>query len=419
MRPSPARPWRMKTPSGRKLRVSDREQERRGLIVRKTLKNIFLVSFIIILLSCGSKMTMDAKIPDKKDRVTDYLTRLLKTKKEYPGLQYIVFNKDGILFEYSGGYADVKNKIKMTSNHTMSLFSVGKLVTAIAILQLSEDKKISLNDHLEKYIANIPYKNVTISQVLSHTGGIPNPMIGNFYIHMTEEHANFNRDKLLEETLNENKDLEFEPGKSLLYSNLGIVILGKIIEIASGKSYEDYINENIFNKLNLDQREINFLDRSRSNSAKPYFMSSSPMYNLIAWKIKGIEVEKESPYKTIRNNWYFNFPAQGGIIASSKEFSKIIADLLQENSKLLKNQEKKRFFTEHFAIDEYRIALCWFINYLDGVKYYKSQGGGLGYVAEVRLYKDNHVGTIMLINQSDHTLLDILNDIDKEFIGLN
>jgi D-alanyl-D-alanine carboxypeptidase len=379
-------------------------------------KRILLLFLCVFLLSCNKRQIMDNQISDNKERVADYLDRLLSTSKDYPGLQYVVFNKDGIIFEYAGGFADIKNKIKMTSDHTMNVFSTTKLITAIAILQLSENKRINLNDNLEKYITDIPYKNVTVNQVLSHTGGIPNPVLGNFYVHWSNEHIYFDSDKLLFNAMNANKNLKFKPGKDWSYSNLGFAILGKIIETVSGREYEDYIKENIFDILQLDQNRINFSDRNHSNSAKPYFMKNSLFYNVMVLFLKGADIQIEKNYKTLENAWYFDFPSHGGIISSSKEYSKIFIDLLNEDSKVLSKPMKELFFKEQFTNSKQSMAISWFINNLNGMRYYWHQGGGLGYIAEVRIYRDKNIGTILLINQTDSSLLRILDDIDLEFI---
>jgi len=381
------------------------------------MKKILFLSLSFFLFSSVSKIMINNPISYNKERIIHYLSRLLDTKKSYPGLQYLVFNKEGIIFEYAGGFADVKNKIKMTSNHTMNVFSTTKLITAMAILQLSDKNKLDLNDKIEKYIPDIPYKDVTIRQVLSHSGGIPNPIMGNFYVHWSKDHNNFDRDKLLVNVMKAKKKLKFEPGTNFSYSNLGFAILGKIIEIVSGKKYEDYVTENIFDKLKLNKKEINFLDRSYSNSAKPYYMRHSFSFNILAsLVIKGTVVKREDNYKTLENYWYFNFPSHGGIIASSKEYSKIFIDLLNEDSNILSRPMKELFFKEQFRIGKRNVAISWFIKDLNGIKYYYQQGGGIGYIAEIRIYKDDNIGTILLINQSDPSLLKNLNEIDSEFL---
>jgi CubicO group peptidase (beta-lactamase class C family) len=357
------------------------------------------------------------QISFNKERIIRYFNELVNTNKEYPGLQYLVFNKDGIVLEYAGGYANVKDKIKMTSDHTFSMFSTTKLITAIAILQLSEKKKLDLDETIEKYIADIPYRDVTIKHVLSHTGGIPNPIIGNFYIHWAKEHDYFDRNKLLADVMSANNNVLFKAGTNFSYSNLGFAILGRIIEIVSGKKYEDYVTENIFNRLKLNKKEINFLDRSYSNSAKPYYLENSISFNMLAsLVIKGIEVKSEDHYKTLESYWYFNFPSHGGIVASSKEYAKIFIDLLKDHPIVLSGPMKELFFTGQFKTSNREVAISWFIKSLNGKKYYYHQGGGIGYISEVRIYKGNGIGTILVINQSEPSLLKILNEIDIELI---
>ncbi len=97
--------------------------------------------------------------------------------KTTPGVQYIVANDDDTLFEFAGGWADLQKQIKMNFSTTLMAYSMTKTFTALAILQLAEQKGINLDDRIKLYLPNCPYpEDITIRQVICHIAGIPNPI---------------------------------------------------------------------------------------------------------------------------------------------------------------------------------------------------------------------------------------------------
>jgi len=304
----------------------------------------------------------------------------------------------------------------MTFDNTLNTFSTTKLITAISILQLMEKGKLKLDDKVSLYIENIPYKDITIRNVLSHSSGIPNPVLGKFYIHWEDEHKTFNRDKLLNKVLSKNSKLKFTPGSKIKYSNLGYAILGKVIEVISGTSYEEYVQQNIFNKLDIDSKLCHFKSQKFSDNAKPYYKANSIPYNIMKLFLKGVRAKKEGKWKTLDRNWYFNFPSHGGIIVSAREYAKLFQDLLKDDSKLLGKSSKELFFSEQISYKNKRKAIGWSINEFDDIEYYCHKGGGLGYVSEVRYYPKYEIISVLQINRTNVKALNILNQLDKEII---
>ena len=109
----------------------------------------------------------------RSDGLTTLLQSLVGPKT--PGLRYLVVDPEATLFEYHGGAADLATARPMLAGTTMMAYSMSKTITAAAVLQLVEAKKIGLDDSVSRY-ANTPYGDaITVRQLLSHTSGIPNP----------------------------------------------------------------------------------------------------------------------------------------------------------------------------------------------------------------------------------------------------
>jgi CubicO group peptidase (beta-lactamase class C family) len=93
-----------------------------------------------------------------------------------PGIQYIIVDKDKVLFEHSSGLADIKNHTLLSMNHTMAAFSMTQIITAIATLQRVEKQKLNMDGTVDRYIKHPYSPDITIRQLLNHTSGIPNPI---------------------------------------------------------------------------------------------------------------------------------------------------------------------------------------------------------------------------------------------------
>jgi CubicO group peptidase (beta-lactamase class C family) len=146
--------------------------------------------------------------------------------------------------------ANVEWEIPNTPDTKFRLGSITKQFTALATLQLAETGKLSLDDPVKKYYSGAPaaWDKVTVHHLLNHTSGIPSyTSIPNFF-----------RDKARDPLkpaeivkLTQDKPLEFEPGEKMIYSNSGYVLLGHIIEKASGEEYAGYMRKHIFEPLGM------------------------------------------------------------------------------------------------------------------------------------------------------------------------
>src|SRR5690349_2407246 len=117
----------------------------------------------------------------------DAIENLLKktvAQHRSPSVQYILFDKDKIIKEYSIGFADLSRNKNVNASTTYNAFSVTKTFTALAVLQLAETNGIDIEQPVEKYLTDFPYSSdITIRQLLSHSAGIPNPIPLN-WIHL-------------------------------------------------------------------------------------------------------------------------------------------------------------------------------------------------------------------------------------------
>lgn len=181
-------------------------------------------------------------------------TELLARTQEYVAAQVaadkfsgvVLIAKDGKpIFMQAYGFANREDQVKNTFQTRFGTESMGKMFTAIAILQLVENGKIKLDDPIKKYLADYPNQElaskVTIRELLTHTGGTGDIFGPELDAHSTkmQTHADYIH-------LFGDRPVRFEPGSRWEYSNYGFVILGAVIERVSGQNYYDYVRDHIF-----------------------------------------------------------------------------------------------------------------------------------------------------------------------------
>ncbi|HEX8735033.1 MAG TPA: serine hydrolase domain-containing protein, partial [Pyrinomonadaceae bacterium] len=177
---------------------------------------------------------------------------------------------DNVLFEKAYGEANKDFKASNNVNTKFNLGSMNKMFTSVAIAQLVEAGKLSFDDSLSKFLPDFPDKEasekIKIKHLLSHTSGL-----GSYFnrAFMEASRARFRTvDDFLE--LAKTEKMQFEPGTKWQYSNTGMLVLGKVIEKASGQNYFDYIRENIYKKAGMTGSDSYDLDTVNPNLAVGY-----------------------------------------------------------------------------------------------------------------------------------------------------
>lgn len=204
---------------------------------------LLFVSFISAQTNAASK-TSDQQIVEK---TSEYMNVAVKVDG-FSGT--ILVARDGKPIVSKGyGMANIELGVPNAPQTVFRLGSVTKQFTAMAIMMLAERGKLSVNDPICKYLADCPaaWQPITVKNLLTHTSGITN----------YTSFPDFAKTTIMPITPAEmvvilkEKPLEFTPGEKFAYSNSGYFVLGAIIEKVSGKSYADFLQENIFTPLGM------------------------------------------------------------------------------------------------------------------------------------------------------------------------
>lgn len=184
------------------------------------------------------------------------------SENEFQGT-VLIAKQDVVLFKRGYGMADMTNNIPNQPETIFRIASLTKAFTALGIMQLQETGKLQVNDPLSKYFPDLNVGDqVTIHHLLTHLSGLQSEFDNELWD---------NPAKRLQEKLQTNFQLQFEPCESFLYSNVAYVILGHLIEKVSGQSYEEYMKEHIFEPLNMKRTFVeSHTDLKLDNQAEGY-----------------------------------------------------------------------------------------------------------------------------------------------------
>lgn len=179
-------------------------------------------------------------------------------KGEIPGAVALVAQRGKIVREAAYGLSDIENRVPFSIDTVCWLASVTEPVTTAAIMKLVEEEKLRLDDPVEKYIPEFQAQQdkdgrhhaITIRQLLTHTAGLPADPPARKDVFDPEWRA-----KSVAETVGPiaQATLPFAPGTKVQYSNAGFYVLGRIVEIASGRPYADYVKQKILDPLGMTE----------------------------------------------------------------------------------------------------------------------------------------------------------------------
>jgi len=205
-----------------------------------------IVYFLLLIIPITSCLSQSSLVDQSITKRLDNLIKKYIDSSEFIGSVLIAKNGE-ILLKKGYGFADIQNKIPNSPSTNFYLASVSKLFTIAAIIELKNKGLLGLDDALTKYIPDYPNGNrITIRQLIQHKSGIVDFVNERPYELMKREIK-------LENIIDTFKfsPLNFEPGERYSYSGSGYILLAYIIEKVSGMSYSDYIEKNIFEKLDM------------------------------------------------------------------------------------------------------------------------------------------------------------------------
>ena len=345
------------------------------------------------------------------------LNRLLAADR-MPGVQYLVVNADGVLFEQNGGWADLARRQPVDANTTFMAYSMSKTLTAVAVLQLVEAGKLGLDDALDRSIEPMPYgAAITVRQVLTHTAGIPNP-IPLRWVHPAAEHATFDDGAALDAVLCHHPKRSAQPGQRYLYSNVGYWLLGRLIERVSGESFPAYMRAHVFAPLGIPDAAMGYAVPEPTHHAQGYLERYSAIGVLRRLFVDAALLgEASGRWAHIRDH-HVNGAAFGGIVGTARGFGRFLQDQLQPRSAVLGARVRELLCTPQHGADGAPVpmTLGWHVEQSAGMRVLFKEGGGAGFHVMMRLYPDAGIASVILTNATQIDVSRVMNQLDAEFL---
>lgn len=312
-----------------------------------------------------------------KDLKTELDTIMQKMAKSGNFSGSILVARNGEIIMSEGyGQADREKKILNTAQTRYRIGSITKQFTAMAILMLQELGKLNVQDPICNYMTDCPaaWKGVTLHHLLTHTSGIPN------FTEFSDYNATKATPSSPEQTIHRftNKPLDFKPGEKWNYSNSNYVLLGKVIEQASGQSYEDFLRRYIFEPLKMNSTGY---DRNQPDLAVGYVDQTVS---------KADYHDMSIPY------------AAGALLSTVEDLYRWDQALYTEQ--LLPQKALDDMFTAHVSVSEEHglgYGYGWLISRAFN-RFMIFHGGSIdGYTSLIERYPDDKVTVIVLTNQGN------------------
>ncbi len=327
---------------------------------------------IAIVLICAHSAIAQSKISASVDQYV----RSEMQHEHIPGLALLVSRDGKIVLAKGYGWSNVELQVPVKPETVFQSGSMGKQFTATAVMMLVEEGKIGLDDPIAKYFEGAPesWNDVTIRELLSHTAGFTD----------YPKNFDFRRDYTEAQLLKivEGIPLAFPPGTKWSYSNLGYLTLGVLIHRVTGKFYGDFLQQRIFQPLDMSTTRI--------ISEADIVPNRAAGYRLVKGKLKNQEWVSPT----------LNTTADGALYFSILDLAKWDAALYTE--KLLKRSSLDEMWTVAKLkngkpnSDDYGFG--WEIWTKSGHRIVGHGGAWQGFRTHISRYVDDKLTVVVLTN---------------------
>lgn len=333
-----------------------------------------------------------------------------------PGLSLVVVKNDSLVYSKGFGWADAPRKIKATPESVYHWWSITKIPTAIAILQLQEQGKLRLEDSVSEYLPffeveypSVKRNKITIEHLLNHSSGLPD-VAGlklTKWVHRDGEPA-VDQTAFIEQILPDYSKLRFEPGDDTAYTNIGYMLLGAIIEKVSGMNYRDYIRKHLLEPLEMTQTDFVYTDAMKGMEAvgsHPSYSFMSPLLHLTM----GSYIRETSDNHIWMERVYTDYEPPSALIGSAQDASRLVRAYLNKgalNGQRILSEKSIDFMTNSGHVAEandegvyfFRRGIGWHVFKEKSGYKLEHTGGGPGFFTIMQVYPSDDLGLVLFCN---------------------
>ena len=326
----------------------------------------------------------------------DKLFRSQVKKHHVPGASLAVLRNGRIVATAAAGVVNLDTQVKTTPDSAFQIGSISKPLTGTLIMQLVDEGALSLDEPVSTYLPEFRVarydvsQSVTIRQLLSHTSGID----GDFFVDSGRG------DDAIARLVDKSTMVPslFNPGAMMSYCNLGYAVLGRVIEVLRGKSYDQVLLQYLFNPLGMKQAFSRPEDSLRFSCAVGHVQSTRKPDT---WYVS------RTPYLA------FGQKAAGSTPTMSASDLLSFAQMHLNNGKsrsgeqILKNASVKAMLKPQVKLQKHspnaigNWGLSWFLMNYNGEKLFGHDGATIGQFAFLRILPEKNMAIAMLTNGGD------------------
>ncbi len=318
------------------------------------------------------------KLENPSSSLEEQVDRILATEVEpgRPGAVVAIIADGAIVIGKAYGLADLEWQIPLSVDAVFRIASLTKQFTAVAVMILAERGALSIDDPIERYFDRWPHRSqlVTVRSLLNHTSGV--------WRHDSE---------LIERTLRPNppveeildlifsRPLEFDPGEHYSYNNSGYLLLGAIIAAVSGRSYEAFLREEIFDPLGMHHTRMLTHEAITPLRARGYIRGRRRFHNA----------------RLDAMNWSHAAGALGSTMTDLLNWDRAI-----RSNRLISADSHARMLANTPLADGsfYPYGFGWGMADYRGHRVYHHAGGISGYACQMLHFRDEDLTTVVLSN---------------------
>ncbi len=347
------------------------------------------------------------RTPDRLDAVLQDLTA-----RTVPSLTLVACARDQVVRERAVGLADIAAARPAGLDTVYLWFSMTKIVTATAVMQLVERGRLGLEDPVRAHLPEFPapragWPEVTVRHLLSHSSGLGNP-IPVRWVHPADRPARDPHAFTLD-LLRRHGRLRFPAGSKASYSNLGYIALGEVVSAAAGERYEDHVRRHILAPLGMTRTDFAYRPDMTSDAATGYQARLSPMTPLFRVLLPdGITAGTSGRFLAF-HRFCVDGPAYGGLVGSVRDAARFMSVHLNDGCagdvRLVSSESIALMQTIQARGRKLDVGLGWFRRHSDhpsDERYLEHLGGGGGFFNMMRIHPDRHTGVTVMGNATSY-----------------
>jgi len=374
--------------------------------MKNFLKFTSKLGFLVII---GSITFFDCSVENKiqtnkgtKQKIGDYI-QLVMERFDVPGVAVAVTKDNEVFYTSAFGVKNAVTKEKLRSEDIFHMASVSKPFVATAIIQLAEQGKIDLDEHLTAYLPYFKmdderYKGITIRQMLNHTSGMPDV---NDYEWDKPQYDEGAAERYVR-SLKKEKMIA-PPGERFRYSNMAYDVLGDVIAKVAGKPFEVYMKRSILDPLGMKESDFLYEHIKKELRTSPHIWDS------------GIIVSDVYPYNRIH--------APSGTLNSNviemARWAEVNLNHGELNgSRILSEESYNLLWQPSVRMNEKTsVGLAWVLSEYRGFSTVSHSGDDLGYSCDLKLIPGKKVGIILASNYTSTPISRMLDGVADILLG--